>query len=38
MIEVHYEPSKALTDGEQSLDFKMFDEFIAKYRKVKGIL
>jgi 3-deoxy-7-phosphoheptulonate synthase len=38
MVEVHAAPHEALTDGEQSLDFYMFDEFIKKYRKVMACL
>lgn len=35
MIEVHPCPNEALSDGEQSLDFKKFEKLSKKLSKIK---
>jgi len=32
MVEVHPEPDKALSDGEQSLDFSQFEELMREIK------
>lgn len=34
IIEIHNEPEKALSDGQQSLTFEMFDELLSKVKQV----
>jgi len=33
MVEVHNNPEKALSDGEQSLDYKMFERLLLEINK-----
>lgn len=35
MVEVHPEPDKALSDGKQQLDFKMFNQMIRELREMR---
>jgi len=34
IVEIHNEPEKALSDGEQSLTFEMFDELLSKIKQI----
>ncbi len=38
MVEVHDNPEKAMTDGQQSLTFKEFDYLVKKAKQIKGVL
>lgn len=38
IIEMHYEPEKAFSDGQQNLDFQEFGELVKKIRKLETII
>ncbi|MCP1997376.1 bifunctional 3-deoxy-7-phosphoheptulonate synthase/chorismate mutase [Flavobacterium sp. HSC-61S13] len=35
MTEIHYEPEKALSDGQQTLNFEEFDQLVTQINKLK---
>jgi len=37
MIEIHPEPSKALSDGDQMIDFEKFDKLMSRVEHLKAI-
>ncbi|MEO7175197.1 MAG: bifunctional 3-deoxy-7-phosphoheptulonate synthase/chorismate mutase [Saprospiraceae bacterium] len=37
IVEIHYEPEKAFSDGSQTLNFEEFDDLVQKIRKLRAI-
>jgi 3-deoxy-7-phosphoheptulonate synthase len=38
MLEIHQEPNKAATDGQQTIDFNEFDGLVKKIRNLRNLL